>query len=271
MNAPDQLQFTGIVVTYNEERHLADCLARLDFCSELIVIDLGSSDRCVEIAKEHQARVIEHERVRIVEYLHQKALDMAQNDWVVLVDPDEVFPEGIAAELRSMIASQPELAVIKIRDQYCFLGKPLHTTRWGYEQMKTFVFHRKRVELNTDVHRNQRILPGYGVQTLEDKEGKFSVTHYWMDSYRQLFEKHRRYIEHEGEARYRAGMRFTWLEMSRDVLKNLVKNLFKYKGIIGGLRGIFLSFFYAWYVMKSWLSLRAYQRNRPPDAAQPSN
>jgi glycosyltransferase involved in cell wall biosynthesis len=262
MNESELVQFSGVVVTYNEEKHLADCLTRLDFCTELIVIDLGSSDRCVEIAKEHQARVIAHERVRIVEYLHQKALDMAKNDWVILVDPDEVFPEGIAGQLRTMIASEPSLAAIKIRDQYCFLGKPLSTTRWGYEQIKTFVFHRKRVELNTDVHRNQRILPGYGVMTLDGKGEDFFVTHYWIDSYQQLYEKHSRYIEHEGEARYRAGMRFKWLEMIRDIIKNLIKNLFKYKGICGGYTGIFLSFFYAWYIMKSWLSLREYQHTK---------
>lgn len=261
MNNLEPILFTGVVVTYNEERHLADCLSRLNFCSELIVIDLGSSDRCVQIAQEHQAQVIHHERVRIVEYLHQKALDMAQNDWVILVDPDEVFPLGVAEELRAMIASEPRLAAIKIRDQYCFQGKPIKTTRWGYEQIKTFVFHRKRVELNTDVHRNQRFLPGYVVKTLDESGNRFFVTHYWIDSYEQLFEKHRRYIEHEGEARYSAGMRFSWAKMSGDVLKNLVKNLIQYKGILGGFHGNFLSYFYGWYILMSWLSLRKYQKN----------
>lgn len=262
METPEQIQFTGVVVTYNEEKHLEACLTHLAFCNELIVIDLGSTDRCVQIAQQHKARVIQHERVLVVEYLHQKALDMAQNDWVILVDPDEVFSDGIAEELRAMIACEPTLAAIEIKDQYCFLGKPLYTTRWAYEQLKMFVYHRKRVKLNTDVHRNKHVLPGYIVKTLEKKETDYFVTHYWIDSYQQLFEKHNRYIRHEGEARYSCGLRFSWWTMLGDIIKNLIKNLFQYKGIVGGFRGIFLSFFYSWYVMMSWLSLRRYQKSK---------
>ena len=259
MENPDEIQFTCVVVPYNEDKYLAECLTHLAFCNELIVIDLGSTDRCIQIAQQLNARVIQHERVLIVEHLHQKALDMAQNDWVILVDPDEVFPDKLVDELRTMIACEPTLAAIRIKDQYCFLGKPLHTTRWGYEQMKIFVFHRKRVELNTDVHRNQHILPGYIVKSLKKRGANYFVTHYWIDSYQQLFEKHNRYIQHEGEARFSSGMRFSWIAMTVDIFKNLIKNLFQYKGILGGFHGIFLSFFYSWYVMMSWLSLRRYQ------------
>ena len=97
--------------------------------------------------------------------------------------------------------------------------------------------------------------------TLKPNAPKYYVRHYWADSYRQLFEKHTRYIQREGEARYRSGLRFSWIGMLFDILKHLVKNLFQYKGIVGGFRGTFLSFFYAWYVMQSWLSLRRYQQN----------
>lgn len=256
----DSIQFTGVVVTYNEEKHLAECLSHLSFCNELIVIDLGSTDRCVQIAQQYNAKVVLHERVLIVEFLHQKAMEMAKYDWIILVDPDEIFPEGIETELRSIIASEPNLAAIEIKDQYYFLGKPLRTTRWAYEQMKMFVFQRNRVELNTDVHRNRNILPGYIVKTLDQNGGRYLVTHYWIDSYQQLFEKHNRYIQHEGEARYNAGMRFSWWDMSIDVIKNLIKNLFKYKGIFGGIHSIYLSFFYSWYIIRSWLSLRRFQR-----------
>lgn len=262
METPEDIQFTAVVVTYNEDKYLHECLSALCFCNELIVIDLGSTDQSVQIAQKHNARMIFHERVRIVEILHQKALDLATNDWVILVDPDEIFPPGIAEELRAMIALEPNLAIVKIRDQYYFLGRPLNTTRWGYEQMKMFVYHRKRVFLRTDVHRNQHVLPGYVIDTLSSDEKRLYVTHYWIDSYKQLFEKHRRYIQYEGEARYNSGMRFSWFKMSVDIIKQLAKNLFQYKGISGGSHGIFLSFFYGWYVMMSWLSLRTYQQTK---------
>ena len=262
METPEQIQFTAVVVTLNEEKYLAACLKQLAFCNELIVIDLGSTDRSVQIAQQHHAQVIPHERVPVVEYLRQKALDLAKNDWVILIDPDEVMPEGLADDLRALIFREPTVGAIKIKNQYFFKGKPLYTTRWGVVQFNLFVFHRKRVTLSTYVHGNRRILPGYDVVKLKQNVPNYYAKHYWADSYRQLFEKHARYIQHEGEARYHSGLRFSWIGMLFDILKHLVKNLFQYKGIFGGFRGIFLSFFYAWYVMQSWLSLRHYQQNK---------
>lgn len=260
MTNQEEIQFTGVVVTFNEEKHLGDCLSHLDFCNELIVIDLGSTDSCVQIAQQFNAKILHHERVLIVEHIHQEALNLAKNDWVVLVDPDEVFPDGIHEELRTLIASEPKLAGIEIKDQYYFLGRPLHTTRWAYEQMKLFVYNRRRVELNTAVHRNKTILPGYVVKSIEEIGSSYTVTHYWIDTLEQLYEKHNRYIKHEGEARYSAGMRFNWSVMVVDIVKNLANNLVRYKGILGGFPGIYLSFFYSWYIMMSWLSLKTYQK-----------
>ena len=48
---------TGIVIAKNEENRLADCLDSLSFCDEIIVVDNGSEDRTVDIAKRMGAEV----------------------------------------------------------------------------------------------------------------------------------------------------------------------------------------------------------------------
>ena len=86
------------------------------------------------------------------------------------------------------------------------------------------------------------------------------IKHYWVDSWYQLFAKHWKYIRLEGEAKYKKGTRFTFRYFLWKTKETLKTNLFEYKGIRGGWRGIFLSLFYTWYVSMSLLSLWCYQR-----------
>ena len=49
---------SGCVICYQEEDRIADCVRSLAFCSEVIVVDSGSTDRTRELAEELGARVI---------------------------------------------------------------------------------------------------------------------------------------------------------------------------------------------------------------------
>jgi glycosyltransferase involved in cell wall biosynthesis len=79
---------TGLVLTYNGERLLDQCLASLDFCDEILVVDSLSRDATVEIAKAHGARIIERAWPGPVDQFRH-ALENIHTDWVVSLDQDE--------------------------------------------------------------------------------------------------------------------------------------------------------------------------------------
>jgi glycosyltransferase involved in cell wall biosynthesis len=258
MKTKNQIQFTGIVINYNEGGYLQDCLNSLIFCNQLIVLDLGSTDDSLEIAKKYGAEIIHHERVPIVEQVRNEAIVYARNDWIVLADPDEVFPADATNELRSIIDKDPDLGSINLPLQYYFKNRPLCFTVWGKNRTKKAVLHKKRNIFNSNVHRGIQLLEGYNSADLPCRP-EYIIRHYWIDSYHQLIEKHWRYIRREGEARYRAGERFSWDRWRKEPVTAFKINLFDYEGIHGGLLGIFLSGFYSWYIAMSLLSLRRYQ------------
>jgi len=254
------IKFTGIVVTYNEARRLRECLNSLAFCDQLIVVDLGSEDESVEIARECGAEIVHHERVPVVEQVRSEVISRARNEWVVFADPDEVFPVGIGEVSRSLIRRDPDLGVIMMPVQNYFKGRPLDFTVWGSgQQVCRRVVHRNRNRFSPHVHRGMQLLEGYTSITLP-REPANCLKHYWVDSYREMFGKHWRYIKQEGQARYELGERFWWRRWVWETRQALRQNLFDYGGLKGGFTGIFLSFFYAWYVCMSLLSLRRYQR-----------
>lgn len=263
-DATEEIKFTGIVVTYNESRRLRDCLNSLRFCSQLVVIDLGSTDSSVEIARQCGAEVVHHEKVPIVEHVREKAIGYARNDWIVFLDPDEVLPANIEKEVRSLIAGDKSLGLISLPWQFYFKGELLECTIWGQDKMKGVVFHKHRNRFSPYIHRPIQLMDSYSSATLPKKVG-FCIQHYWVDSYAHLLEKHQRYINQEGESRYQRGERFSWHKWIEATALALIRNLFAYNGMRGGFLGIFLSFFYAWYVSMSLLSLRRYQKSIKKD------
>lgn len=253
------MKFSGVVVTYNDARRLADCLNSLKFCSELLVIDLGSSDDSLNIAKLLGAKIVHHEWVPDIDQIRNYASYLAKHDWIVFLDPDEVFPSEIVTKIDRIIENNNSVGLIALPWRFYYKGKPLKYTIWGAQKKsKHIVYHRKRVRFSKLVHHGIGIRDGFEIIKFEQCESNV-LKHYWMDSYSQLFEKHWRYIKLEGEAQYKEGERFVFRYWTFSTLKTLKENLIDYKGIWGGWRGIFLSFFYTWYVAMSQLSLLCYQ------------
>jgi glycosyltransferase involved in cell wall biosynthesis len=94
-----------IIITQNEEALIGQCLSSAaSFCSETIVVDSGSTDRTLQIAREMGAVVIEHE---FTNYVRQKqiALDHASREWVLLLDADEQATYELGREIETAIAS----------------------------------------------------------------------------------------------------------------------------------------------------------------------
>lgn len=236
------------------------CLDSLAFCNEIIVVDLESEDDSQVIAERYGAKVIKLPRVPIVEKVREQALSYAGNRWVVLLDPDEIFPVERIEEIKQLILNLPEAGLIKVPMRNYFKGKPLFTTPWGMRNTANRIVNRDRVVIRPIVHNPIIVREGYREITLEYRGEESVIKHYWVDSYSQMFEKHYRYLKHEGESRYKRGERFSWMEWYRGSLRASKRSLIKCNGIRGGVTGILLSIFYTLYISISLLSLRAYEK-----------
>src|SRR6185436_11398123 len=79
---------TAVVLTYNEEKHLPDCLASLAWAPEVLVFDSFSTDHTLEISHAAGARV---EQRTFDNYAGQRnaALEAIQTEWILFIDADE--------------------------------------------------------------------------------------------------------------------------------------------------------------------------------------
>ena len=98
---------TAIVLTLDEEAHLPDCLRSLRWADRVVVVDSGSRDRTVAIARAAGADVVTHP---FVNYARQRqfALGLADTRWVLFVDADERVSEALAVEVRALLDAREQ-------------------------------------------------------------------------------------------------------------------------------------------------------------------
>src|SRR5512146_3289000 len=124
------MQISAVVVVLNEQNRLADCLESLRRFQDTTVVDIGSTDRSVEIARSKGFRVIQHAWVPIGEMVLPAVMPEMQNDWIIRVDPDEVLPPSLVDDLLRLKV-EDRCGIISVPYQYYFLKRRLDSTVWG--------------------------------------------------------------------------------------------------------------------------------------------
>jgi glycosyltransferase involved in cell wall biosynthesis len=122
-------KLTVTVITRDEARNIADCLASVAWADEVVVVDSGSTDETVAIARRHPARV---EVQRWPGYGAQRnyAASIASHDWILSIDADERIPPELAAEIQSLLASEPARRGYRMPRVTWYLGRWIRGTDW---------------------------------------------------------------------------------------------------------------------------------------------
>lgn len=251
---------SALVASHNEAHLLEDCLKSIQFCDEIFFVDLGSSDNSTEVATPWVDKVVKHHKVPIIEAIHADFVPQLQNDWFLLIDPDE----RISVELQNSIAEtlqtvDSHISVIRAPMFNFFKGKKLEGTYFGGLVYARCLYRRSGVNLSNDVHANIQMKDGF--QRIKIKfEGRNYNSHYWCNSWAQLLDKHRRYLNGEGEAQYNQGLRYSLKQQWKDSLIRFYYSFKTRQGYKDGWRGLMLSFLAARYEFLKWHKLKQYQK-----------
>jgi Glycosyl transferase family 2 len=113
------------LIVQNEQERLATALDSVAFCDEVIVVDGGSSDQTVEIARRHGARVIENEWPGFGAQ-RNVGLDAATSEWILEIDADERISLPLRASIEAFLAAPPpDVNMTAFACRNHFLGKSL--------------------------------------------------------------------------------------------------------------------------------------------------
>ncbi|MCD6364169.1 MAG: glycosyltransferase family 2 protein [Synergistetes bacterium] len=115
---------SAIVHTFNEEHNIRNCLESVKWADEIVIIDMYSEDKTVEIAREYTDKIYFFERKGYADPARQFGIDQASCKWILIVDADEMIPKRLSQRLKE-IAEKDEADVVYIPRRNFLFGKPL--------------------------------------------------------------------------------------------------------------------------------------------------
>lgn len=113
-----------VLATFNEEDNLPGCLESVkDMAEEIVIVDGGSQDKTLEIAKEFNAKIIQTDNPPVFHINKNKAIDAATGDWILQLDADEIVTKDLADEIKKKINSNLDINGYWLPRRNFFLGR----------------------------------------------------------------------------------------------------------------------------------------------------
>ncbi len=122
------MKISVVINTFNSERFLDECLRSVRSFDEIVLCDMHSTDRTIAIAESYGCRIVYHERTGFVEPARNYAISCASNEWVLVLDSDEVIPDALRTYLYDFAerAEAEGYAALKMARKNYFLGRFMH-------------------------------------------------------------------------------------------------------------------------------------------------
>ena len=129
IHAKQSLGLSVIIITKNEARHIAACLESVRFADEIIVLDSGSTDGTVDIARAMGAQVHVSDDWPGFGQQKNRVLDLATQPWVLAIDADEQVTLALQDEIIKTL-HDPAFEAFEIARLSEFCGKPIRHSGW---------------------------------------------------------------------------------------------------------------------------------------------
>lgn len=241
------INITGLVLTYNGERLLEKCLSSLDFCTEILIIDSGSTDATLEIAKSKGSHIIHNDWNGAIEQ-HKFALTQINTEWIVTIDQDEI----ISPELRSGILSAIENSG-DLDGFYC------HRCTWYFDRFirhsgwypdKLFRIFRKEGITVGGIRPHEELRPRH-------KSGEISadIIHYPYKNFAHHLDKINDYTQDAAEDLYARGKRGSTTKAVQHAVGKFLKQYVLQKGFLDGRAGLIIAIHGFFYTFQKYIRL----------------
>ena len=241
-----------VVITLNEEDRIRDCLASVTWADEIVVVDAGSEDKTVALAREFTDHVVIHPWQG---FAVQKnfGIDRATGDWILSLDADEQVEPALRDEILGVLDAPAAIDGYRIARRNIMWGRWIrHGRLYPDRQLRLFRRGRGRF-LERAVHESV---------TVDGSVGRLAAP-LLHQSYRDVGDFLRRadrYSTLAADEWARGDRRFRPTELLTAPLGRFLSMYVLHRGFLDGWRGFLLAVLYAYYVFirsaKIWERVR---------------
>jgi glycosyltransferase involved in cell wall biosynthesis len=218
-----------VVITCDAGAQLAACLDSVRFAAETLVVDSGSQDDTVEIARARGARVIEQPWLGFGPQ-RRRAVAHAAHDWVLCLDADERLSPELAIAIGGALR-EPDHVAFEMARRNRFFGRWLRHGE-GYPDWTIRLFDRRHARWTDDIVHEHVVADG-PVGRLDG-----DLLHASAESLDAYLAKQNRYSTLQAEAMHARGDHFSWVRLIGSPLVRFVRFYLLRAGFLDGSAGL---------------------------------
>ena len=228
-------QITVAIICKNEEQRIEKCLESVKWADEIVLVDSGSTDATLEIARRYTDRIFVHTEWKGFGPQRQVAESYASHDWILAIDSDEVVSDELRNEIISAITDANEQNVYRLNRLTRFCGKFIRHSGWHPDRIvrlynkKYYHYNNAFVHEAVDCREAKKI----------DLHGE--LLHYQMDSLEDYIDKRNRYARDWAEAQYAKGRKTNVAEILARCFFAFFRHYIIRLGILDGYHGVLIA------------------------------
>jgi glycosyltransferase involved in cell wall biosynthesis len=243
-----------IVHTKNSEATLLQALKSVEWCNEIIVADMQSTDNTLSIARRFSDNIVKVKDTSYVEPVRNQVVKMTNNEWVLILDSDEMVSKTLAIRLKELTEKNQE--VWQIPRKNIIWGEWLQHGGWWPDYQYHF-FKQGHVVWSDKIHEKPTVK---GLIGKLPANGKFAKIHYNYPNVESYLARTIRYSRLQAEQypeRYDQEPYFV-------MLNELMNRLVKHEGYLDGGRGYNVSLMQG--MSEAIAALRVWETNGYPSS-----
>lgn len=250
------------IITKNEAQNLPQCLKSIDFADQIVIVDSGSTDKTIQIARDFGCEVYE-EDWKGFGAQKQSAIDKCRNPWVLVLDADERIPAETASRIMEISCANEAAAGYSLPRKNYFQGRWIRHMGWWPDRVIR-LFKKGRGRMSDDVVHESVIVDG-PVKKLD-----YPIEHMTESSLSKILLKIDQYSTLGAEQEFRHGRKCSIWEAAIRAELAFFQNYIIRLGFLDGQQGFTLSMTdainkFSKYAKLSALNMEAKQRNDRSD------
>jgi glycosyltransferase involved in cell wall biosynthesis len=240
---------TAFLPVYNEEKRIEHCLISFQWCDEIILLDKGSSDNTVEIAKKYKnVRILVQENTESYSSSEFKVfMDTCKTNWCMLVTASGLMHRDLALRVKEVLSNiGNEYDTISIPYRPYFLGQYAKYSPWFAEYSNKIV-RTDSVNLNLESVHSVFVPNNTNIYKIKVDNPEFAFYHLSHESAESMLVRHSRYWRGE------INSKTTLQEDCKYILKKTIQLIFFKRTFFKGKDAIALAFSFLSYHMMTYV------------------
>lgn len=245
---------TVVILTKNESTNIVDCIANAkEVGDDVLVIDSGSTDDTVQLAKTAGARVVFREWDEDFAAQRNFATENTDAEWILYLDADERLDKKLIASVKDAVTAN-KAECYEMKRINCALGYPFHHGVYGPDKV-TRLFKRGHFRYVNKIHEHAEC-------TDPCKKLLGEIVHYTTPTWEQVWQKTEQYTTIWAENAFANGKRTNVWQAYIHAIGSFVKVYVFQLGILDGVMGWKVSIHHVKYTYMKYTKLLAIQRSK---------